>query len=75
VVDLVVKNQDLFLSVEEPQVFNKQASGLLPLHTLFDPKQYTLLNVLFGIKQSMQREKSTCLLIENLRFFHGYIYA
>jgi hypothetical protein len=24
VVDLVVKNQDLFLSVEEPQVFYKQ---------------------------------------------------
>jgi hypothetical protein len=24
VVDLVVKNQDLFLYVEEPQVFNKQ---------------------------------------------------
>jgi hypothetical protein len=24
VVDLVDKNQDLFLSVEEPQVFNKQ---------------------------------------------------
>jgi hypothetical protein len=24
VVDLEVKNQDLFLSVEEPQVFNKQ---------------------------------------------------
>jgi hypothetical protein len=39
-VDLVVKNQDLFLSVEEPQVFNKQGSRLLPLHTLFDPKQY-----------------------------------
>ena len=40
VVDLVVKSQHLFLSVEEPQVFNKQGKWTLPLHTLFDPKQY-----------------------------------
>jgi hypothetical protein len=30
VVDLVVKNQDLFLSVEEPQVFNKQGKWTSP---------------------------------------------
>jgi hypothetical protein len=30
VVDLVVKNQDLFLSVEEPQVFNKQGKRTSP---------------------------------------------
>ena len=30
VVDLVVKNQDLFLSVEETQVFNKQGKWTSP---------------------------------------------
>jgi hypothetical protein len=30
VVDLVVKNQDLFRSVEEPQVFNKQGKWTSP---------------------------------------------
>jgi hypothetical protein len=30
VVDLVVKNQDLFLSVEEPQAFNKQGKWTSP---------------------------------------------
>jgi hypothetical protein len=30
VVDVVVKNQDLFLSVEEPQVFNKQGKCTSP---------------------------------------------
>jgi hypothetical protein len=30
VVDLVVKNQDLFLYVEEPQVFNKQGKWTSP---------------------------------------------
>jgi hypothetical protein len=30
VVDLVVKNQDLFLSMEEPQVFNKQGKWTSP---------------------------------------------
>jgi hypothetical protein len=30
VIDLVVKNQDLFLSVEEPQVFNKQGKWTSP---------------------------------------------
>jgi hypothetical protein len=30
VVDLVVKNQDLFRSVEEPQVFNKQGKWISP---------------------------------------------
>jgi hypothetical protein len=30
VVDLVVKNQDIFLSVEEPQVFNKQRKWTFP---------------------------------------------
>jgi hypothetical protein len=30
VVDLVVKNQDMFLSMEEPQVFNKQGKWTSP---------------------------------------------
>jgi hypothetical protein len=30
VVDLVVKNQDLFRSIEEPQVFNKQDKWTSP---------------------------------------------
>jgi hypothetical protein len=30
VVDLVVKNKDLFLSVEEPHVFNKQGKWTSP---------------------------------------------
>jgi hypothetical protein len=34
VVDLVVKNQDLFLSVEEPQVFNKQDFSLCILYLI-----------------------------------------
>ena len=33
-VDLVVKNQDLFLSVEEPQVFNKQGKWTSPSQTI-----------------------------------------
>jgi hypothetical protein len=40
VVDLVVKNQDYSYPWKNLKFSISKASGLLPLHTLFDPKQY-----------------------------------